>query len=159
MTKSNRHIDGQRFQELVDAYGADTLRWPKAERLLAQSWCAQHSDKAAQILKAAKELDQILDAVRRPETDASFLHARILKTASSTPQDINAETLSSIATQKPAILATWKSIAATLIMTTGIGFGIGQVAAADTAYASAEALLSISLQSDYDEFDLNGDGL
>ncbi len=98
---------------------------------------------------------ELLDKGRKPDADISLLQARILKTAMQTPQDsplvrapyINIENWNIAGWN----IAGWKSIAATLMLTTGIGFGLGQVDNENTAYASAEALLSMSLVNDYDE--------
>ncbi len=163
MSKMNQN----RIQELINAYGADTHRWPQTERQAGQAWLADFPDKSQKLLAEADALDQILDAAPTSASDISFLQARILKAAQNTPQDgISAVMVVNDTAPMPAktnMLASWKSVAATLMLTTGIGFGIGQAAAADTNYASAEALLSISMQSDYGEADLfgdlNGDGL
>jgi len=152
-----------RVQELINAYGADSNRWPESERQAGQAWLAEHEmdakADARKLLADAEVLDQMLGTISRPISDTSLLQARIMKAAQGTAQDggVSIQTAND-SVPMPAKLASWKSVAATLILTTGIGFGIGQAAAADTSYASAEALLSISMQSDYDEVDLYGDG-
>ena len=153
-------INAIRVQELVSAYGADTNRWPETERQAGQAWLTDNPGKARKLLAEAETLDTFLDTASAPISDTSLLQARILKAAQNTAQDeaTNTQAANDI-TAMPSKLANWKSVAATLILTTGIGFGIGQAAAADTSYASAEALLSISMQSDYLETDLYGDGL
>ncbi len=92
-----------------------------------------------------QKLDEILAAGRKPEADISLLHARILKATAQIPQD------------EPAVrtlyghIASWKSVAATLILTTGLGFGLGQIFNENSAYISAETLLSMSFVNDYDD--------
>lgn len=156
MSKTNE----KRVRDLISAYGVDSKRWPETERLVGQAWLVDNPDKARKLLAEAEVLDQFLDIASAPISDTSLLYARILKVAQSTSQDDVANTLAAndgiLISSK---LANWKSIAATLILTTGIGFGIGQAAAVDTAYASAEALLSLSMQGGYDESDLYGDEL
>lgn len=157
------NMNAVRLQELVDAYGAQSARWPDDERQAAKIWLSQNPDAAEAILQPADILDQFLDANISNITGTTFLQARILKAAKSTEQDeiivtVPANNGAQILTQT-SLLTSWKAVAATLIITTGLGFGIGQIAAADTDYTSAEALLSASMQSDYDELDLSGEEL
>ncbi len=100
-----------------------------------------------------KKLNALLAAGRTPDADISLLRARILKAALDTPQDGHKD--SRVLPIPYKNFAVWKSIAATLILTTGIGFSFGQTANENTAYASAEALLSMSFNSDYDETNLD----
>lgn len=162
---SQKRVSQKRIQELISAYGAGTDRWPDAERQAGQAWLAGNRGKAQKLLADAQALDLLLDRAPAPASDTSLLQARILKAAQNTAQDgipavIAANDGASISAN-PNLLASWKSVAATLVLTisigVGTGFGIGQAAAADTRYASAEALLSISMQSDYDETDLFGE--
>jgi len=96
-----------------------------------------------------QKLEELLQAGRKPDTDISLLQARILKAALQTPQD---EPRSKFRRRTHYTnIANWKSIAATLILTTGIGFGLGQMRTNNTNYLSAEALLSLSIASDFDE--------
>jgi hypothetical protein len=53
-----------RFQTLVEAYGADARRWPDAERDTARAWAAQHPVEANAVLEHAAALDGWLDADR-----------------------------------------------------------------------------------------------
>jgi len=98
-----------------------------------------------------QKLQELLEAGRKPDTDISLLQARILKTAKQTPQD------NPTAGASYTNIASWKSIAATLVLTTGLGFGFGQMNTTNTDYLSAEALLSLSIASDYDETGLETD--
>lgn len=163
MDTPKNEMTAQRLQELVDAYGVQPTRWPQAERQAAKTWLVQNPDVAQSVMRPADILDKSLDANISDISDTSFLQARILKAAQKVEQDAiigtvaandGAQTLA-----QSSLLTSWKSVAATLALATGLGFGIGQVAAADTNYASAEALLSVSTQSGYDELDLSGEGL
>ncbi len=163
MNMPNTLMNTQRLREIVGAYGAQPARWPDGERKAAQIWLKQNPDKADSILEDAMSFDQVLDSAAHIPHDVSLLQARILKAAQNTKQDAKPNTAPAndriLGQAKPAALSYWKSIAATLIMATGLGFGIGQIAAADTNYMSAEALLALSMQSGYDELDLSGEGL
>ena len=148
-----------RIAELIQSYGADSKRWPQIEQQIGQNWLAKHPEKVQKLLTEARTLDQILGTELHTASDTSLLQARILRAAQNTVQDNIASTVPAN-DSLPVLskLANWKSVAATLILTTGIGFGVGQVAAANTTYASAEALLSISMQGEYAEADLYGEG-
>lgn len=67
----------ERFEILLDAYGADPARWPPAERSLAESF-ARATPKAAALIAAARLLDQELDRVpaAAPDLDAVAVAAR-----------------------------------------------------------------------------------
>ncbi|PHS35099.1 MAG: hypothetical protein COA91_13665 [Robiginitomaculum sp.] len=98
-----------------------------------------------------EKMQELLESGRKPDTDISLLQARILKAALQTSQDASSTGASY------TNIASWKSIAATLILTTGIGFGLGQIPTQHSDYIAAETLLSISLANDYDETGLAQD--
>lgn len=147
---------GLRILELIRSYGANPKRWPQAERQAGKAWLDDNPLDAQKLLKEASALDQALNSLSEPVGDTTLLQARILKAARNTAQD-GASHAVAANDVTPSVFSAWKAVAATLVLTTGMGFGIGQLAAADTSYASAEALLSISMQSDYVEADLYGD--
>lgn len=66
----------ERFAELVDAYGADPLRWPEAERLAAQGLAAR-DPRANALLAEAEALDALFDAAP-VEAPSAALMARVL---------------------------------------------------------------------------------
>jgi hypothetical protein len=173
MSKLNK----PRALELVRSYGANPKRWPQTERQAGVAWLDENPFAAQNLLADAHSLDQVLNTLPAPARDTTLLQARVLKAAKNTAQGGAAQdgaaqdgaaqdgvahgVAANDAAPAPRIsnvLSTWKAVAATLVFATGMGFGIGRVAAADTSYASAEALLSMSMQSDYVEADLYGDG-
>ena len=149
-------LNESRVRELIQSYGASPMRWPQVERQLGQAWLEDNPAKALKLLAGATALDVALNTLQTPASDTALLQARILGAAKKAAQD---GVFSDIAANDiaPTVFSVWKAVAATLVLATGMGFGIGQVAAADTSYASAEALLSISMQSGYVETDLFGD--
>lgn len=153
MSKLNK----SRVLELIRSYGADPKRWPQAERQAGQTWLAENPASAKELLADATDLDQVLNTVAAPTSDTALLQARILRAAQNMAQDGASYGIAANDTAA-TVFSAWKAIAATLVLTTGMGFGVGQVATADTSYASAEALLSLSMQSDYAETDLYGEG-
>lgn len=72
-------MDEQRFEALIEAYGADATRWPDAERALAlrhlAATPAAHGRRAA-----ARRLDALLDAWR-PDAPSAELARRVAATA------------------------------------------------------------------------------
>ena len=153
MSKLNK----SRVQELIQSYGANPKRWPQAEQQAGAAWLEDNPALAQKLLADAHTLDQALNTVHATTGGTALLQARILRAAISTAQEGVANAVAANDTA-PTVFSSWKAAAAVLLLTTGMGFGIGQVAAADTSYASAEALLSISMQSEYVEADLYGDG-
>lgn len=51
----------ERFQTIVDAYGADPRRWPAAERAAAEAWAAAHRREADAMRAASTDIDAWLD--------------------------------------------------------------------------------------------------
>jgi len=132
-----------RFAEIIEAYGANPARWPEEERTAAQDFAANNKNLAEKIINDARQLDQLLDTSSKQATDNNLLMARIMTAAQDTPQD--GVPANDMTTLPRRLMPTppWKSLAATLVLTTGIGFGIGQSAAAASDIAQAEALLAL----------------
>ncbi|NNC37832.1 MAG: hypothetical protein EX271_10790 [Acidimicrobiales bacterium] len=149
-------MNAQRFTELVEAYGAEPARWPATEREDALAYMKAHPRDADNLLAPARSLDTVLESGRLDTTDTSFLAARILKAAQeSDGMELPANDVVGGPTRLPRRQPVWRSIAATFVITTGVGFAMGQTAAAKSArIAEAEALLSLTLENPYDSTDL-----
>jgi hypothetical protein len=137
-----------RFRDMVEAYGGDPKRWPDAQREAAKAFMAAHPRIAGPILADARVLDGVLDERHATPSDNSLLMARILKAAQTTPQD-RADLLVAAHDIPHEVgqglrMPPWKSLAATLLLTTGMGFVVGQTAASSSEIDQAEALLEIS---------------
>ncbi|AOB32702.1 hypothetical protein AKI39_21090 [Bordetella sp. H567] len=52
----------ERFRTIVEAYGAESRRWPEAERASALSWASAHPTEADAIVAEAAPLDAWLDS-------------------------------------------------------------------------------------------------
>jgi hypothetical protein len=52
----------ERFDQIVQAYGADPHRWPLAERAAAQAWANSHRPQAQALLSDAARIDAWLAA-------------------------------------------------------------------------------------------------
>jgi hypothetical protein len=73
-------MDRERFEYLLEAYGADFARWPAEERAAGEVYAAQNPEATASALRDAKSVDRALDQAR-PLPDTASLAARILATA------------------------------------------------------------------------------
>lgn len=72
-------MNGARFLELLDAFGADFRRWPASERGAAEGFAGVDGE-AAEALRAAAALDRLLAAAPKGEVSDALL-ARILASA------------------------------------------------------------------------------
>jgi len=70
----------ERFHQIVEAYGADSRRWPEEERAAAQAWAQTHRQQADAWLAQAAGLDAWLAADRLAPPDAA-LQRRIVASA------------------------------------------------------------------------------
>ena len=67
----------ERFQQIVEAYGADPRRWPREERAAAQAWAARHRPEADALLADAAGIDAWL-AADKVDAPGAALQQRIL---------------------------------------------------------------------------------
>ena len=148
MSHENK-MDEQRYEQLLESYGANTARWPEQERELALTFAEKNPERAAQIRARGDDLDTMLDNnIHAGSND--LLMARILNAAQNIPQDgLPANDRANYA----PLQARWKSLAATLLLTTGIGFSLGQTATADADYQTAETLLLTDYQTSLEAAD------
>jgi hypothetical protein len=68
-------MNAERFEQLLDAYGASPGRWPQGERAAAEAFAAASPDAAAR-LEAARALDGALDAWKL-DAGSAILRERI----------------------------------------------------------------------------------
>lgn len=80
MTKKGESMDRERFEHLLEAYGADFRRWPAETRADAVAYAAQNADAAAAVTEA-QAMDQVLAAARLEPAPSPDLAARILAQA------------------------------------------------------------------------------
>lgn len=73
-------MKAERFQAIVEAYGADPARWPEAERDAALGYADQAGEAARAVLAEARALDAGLAGHAAPLPDAAAF-ARALKGA------------------------------------------------------------------------------
>jgi hypothetical protein len=76
-------MNRERLDELIDAYGADPVRWPAAERAAAQALLARTPDARTRLAEAAA-LDSRLDSW--PGSVPALDPARLAAAASAVPQ-------------------------------------------------------------------------
>ena len=149
MSQENK-MNEQRYEQLLESYGANTARWPEQERALALAYAQKNAERAAQIRAGSSDLDTLLDSNVHAACGNDLLMARILNAA----QDMSQDGLpaNDRANYTP-LQARWKSLVATLLLTTGIGFSLGQTATADADYQTAETLLLTDYQTSFEAAD------
>ncbi len=72
-------MNRERFEHLLEAYGADFARWPAEERDAAAAFAAAHAGELGSVLSEARVLDEALAGAAEPIPDTELLAARILK--------------------------------------------------------------------------------
>ena len=153
---TTKKMNSERLIELIAAYGSDPKRWPDTERDDAIAFRDAHPKIAKPEMNNAQNLDHLLDGEKKDVTGTEFLAARILKAAQEAEKlEIPANDVIGDPARLPKRQPAWRSIAATFIITTGVGFAMGQSAAAKSArIAEAETLLSLTLDNPYDSADI-----
>lgn len=71
-------MDRQRFEHLLEAYGADFARWPAEERQAGEAYAAAHADEVEMLSADERALDALLDAHRVAVAAPELLAARVL---------------------------------------------------------------------------------
>lgn len=71
-------MDRQRFEYLLEAYGADFAHWPAEERQAGEAYAATHAEALAPLFAEARMLDATLGAHRVSVEAPELLAARIL---------------------------------------------------------------------------------
>ncbi len=147
----------EQYRELVNTYGAHPARWPEDMRVDALTYAYKNPEQAAKTNAGDTILDKALDAGALPKTDNDLLMARILQAAKETPQQ-TALPIESPANDHPTqfladdikapYVLKWKTLAATLLITMGIGFGWGQSMTDNSDYLDAETLLAFNNDTD-----------
>jgi hypothetical protein len=78
----------ERFQAIVEAYGADARRWPAAERESALEWAGRHRQEADALMADSAWLDACLASdLAAPPSDALFARVVAAAPASAGRQD------------------------------------------------------------------------
>lgn len=134
-------MNRERFEQLLDAYGADPERWPSAERAEGGAYAAAHADEVAGLLAEARGLDAVMDNARetlKPDpARVAAIVAKAPKPASGVPQ-----------------VARW-ALAACAVLGVTLGYGGGLMAptavAEDDAYYLSTAFEAPFAIDDGDE--------
>ena len=147
-------MDEKTFAALAGTYGGNLDRWPHSCQDEARAFCAARTETATRILRNERAFDALLDSAAKPACADTLLRARILKHATSEARSDRTMTANDTTSTRPARSLPWKAVAATFVLTTGLGFGAGQLAAAKPDYGEAEALLALSMNGQYNEVDI-----
>lgn len=117
----------ERFEQILEAHGADPARWPAAERAAAAAFAER--PEAAALLSEAAALDALLDGAETPPP-GELLQRRIIKAGQA------AVDARSAPRWRPAAAG----MAASLLLGFSIGFG-GALMDRETAVEGALAAL------------------
>jgi len=123
--KEGRDMNRTRFEQLLEAYGADFARWPASERAAGAAFASKHANEIAAALREARALDAALDAARGVAPETTALAVRVLAAAPKRPQGVDRR-------------VGW-ALAACAVFGVALGYGAGlmaPVAAADDEYFS-----------------------
>ncbi len=158
-------ISLDRTKQLIDAYGANTDRWPTPERDLALNFIAASSD-AQNLIEEAKKLDDELNALTQPKPSPR-LKAAVLNTFTPpTTANENSGSLDRLKSKGAWTNSSWhKSAAAAAIFGLVCGVGISQVFtptgstinAQQTTKASGPEIFEQSPQGGIAELTLTGE--
>lgn len=133
-------MDIDRFNAILEAYGADPARWPDAERVSAETFLKADSDAKAAFDHAA-ELDALIAPAAIAPAASDMLTARLLR-----------------AVPRPEFLGDWKHVAAAAALALVVGLGGGYASGALVPASDDEAYYEIAfdgLDSDV-QFDWEG---
>ncbi len=124
----------ERFDALVAAWGADSRRWPAAERAEALAFAASHPEAARAAMAEAETADALLNASRTPYPSAA-LRDRVIAAAAEAGLSARRQGRKWLDRMALALGAGWAAaacagVAAGVIMTTHL-----------TADAQADAIL------------------
>ena len=135
-------MNAERFETLVAAYGADSRRWPEAERAAALAWQEDNRALAERLLFDARMLDAALE-LAPAASESADLRARVLAGAPKPRPERSA----------PRLPLRWLQGAG--LLAAGVaGVIVGAAYAADvSADLNAEAALAYALPA-YDAEDL-----
>ena len=134
-------MDLDRFNAILEAYGADPSRWPDAERDEAEFFLKASTEAKASHDRAARLDALIAPAVITPVA-SEMLTARLLR-----------------AVPQPEFLGDWKHVAAAAALALVVGLGGGYASGALVPAGDDEAYYEIAfdgLESDV-QFDWEGD--
>ena len=74
-------MNRERFEQVLEAYGADPRRWPETERAAALAYRDAHASEETAALAEASEIDALLEVARETQAPSDLVTARILKAA------------------------------------------------------------------------------
>lgn len=109
-------MDAQRFEDMVEAFGANPDRWPMSERAQALAFERANPERALEIRNRAAALDSVLETARVAE-----------------PSDALASRILAAGIAETRFAPRWAQIAAVLALSAGLGLGWGGASLEDAA--------------------------
>jgi hypothetical protein len=132
-------MDRDRFKQVLEAYGADTRRWPAGERAVAAAFRLQHGLELKEEIDEARSLDAALDSAAEQLGSLDALSARILAQAPR-PREASFDRR-----------ALW-ALAACAVFGLVAGYGGGRLAPQAQSYAAeddAEAYMALAFEAPF----------
>lgn len=151
------NMTAQRFEQIVTAYGSESMRWPVTEREAALHYMA-HTPTAQSLVEEYRELNRLLDAVQVPAL--TQMERRVLRSLQQITRDSVLDRVLDwlLPRQGQGMAWAWRpALVACLPLICGIymanfySFGIDSFAV-DTAENSWQEELYLISMNDYAEF-------
>lgn len=133
-------MNQQRFEQLLDAYGADPDRWPEAERAAALDWCRDNPG-AQNALDMASELDGLIAPAALSPRPSDMLMARLAR-----------------AVPAPAMFDDWKHVAAAAALALAVGIGGGYFGGAFVPASESDDFYEIAFDGLDSELEFDWEG-
>ena len=148
-----------RFREITEAYGADPVRWPEAERRTAQDFVVS-SVEAQGLLADARILDDMLDAVTAADHGRADADQRVFEAVL---QRFQAESVSSAQIDNvvtfPAAAVSHSAVRHPLLWGVGLGMAACLAGAAFGVNLSLMSLSDMRVQTVLEQVAMiDGDG-
>lgn len=134
------------FEALIEAYGANTERWPESKRADMQRMILAHPEQASAVINGARDLDNMLDTI--PSVQASdLLKARI---QIARPEGVKA---AQPKIPRRPLTASWARLAAMITVSFSAGFAGAQYVKLPQVNDTAPVELVVSVEAnDEDEW-------
>jgi hypothetical protein len=138
-------MNRERMTAILEAYGAESTRWPEAERVAALTWVETHPEEFAAIAKAEVVLDELLALDDRDSGGDAALVARVLAAAPGGGNGDNV--LRPVFGRRAAPADFWRqatALAACAVL--GLAIGFANAPAQDDASNEMDAAFSAAFQ-------------
>ncbi len=142
-----------RFRDIVDAYGADPVRWPEAERAAAAIFARNHPEISEPVLDAARRLDAWLDIDRVEVSEDDILDAHARAVAAFVDAHVDKADVMPVAVRRPRPLPLARSLP--VVWATGVALAACIAGAIFGVNVSMQSIGDLRAQSVLDQAQLS----